>query len=163
MTSSKVETIPEKKPASKFLGRPLPLLARQLLTQFETKTALDQLHDCIGEIQAAEMEVVDTQKVISAANMTMETIRAKLTVAGLEGSTEKVRQAALEVACRDDALYMRAVTEQEQAMMKRETAEIMAGNAKRRYRAITLEIEARISSKYLMAGILRLPESSGEV
>ena len=73
--------------------------------------------------------------------------------AGVEGKNETERKAQLLLACRADALYMRAVSEIDQHRARIGLAQASADRLKREYRALTLEIEARNASKLLVAGV----------
>jgi len=130
-------------------------IAKQLVKQFETGTAFGRLEEQIGIIAELEDYIVADRAIMGAAARAMDGARAALTVAGLSGKNETERKASLEQFCADDPLYVRGVEETGEANRRIETHEVQIGAAKRRFTAIRLEIEARISSKLLLAGTIK--------
>mgnify|MGYP001604232322 CR=1 FL=1 len=131
----------------------IPATVVKLLQQFETRSAFERLGPVMQEIETVEVEIVESRGVISTAEMVLEDIEARFIVAGVEGKNETERKAKLVLACRDDALYMRAVSEIDRHRTSIGLGQSKADRLKRECRALTLEIEARNASKLLVAGV----------
>ncbi len=140
----------------KAAAPPNPRLAlgRQLLQQYETGSAFERLEEQIKLIEDLELGQIGDQDVITSANTMMDSVKLSLTLDGLEGSNEAARKASLDKACQDDPLYMRAMDESAGAKVRLAAKEVAASAAKRRYSAICREIDAKISSKNLLAATL---------
>ena len=142
------------KPEQKTAGSIFPPAIAQVLRMFETRSIFDRLGPLSAGIETLEAEIVESRGVISAAEMALEGIEARIIVAGVEGKNETERKAQLLIACQADALYMRAVSEIDQHRTRIGLAQASADRLKREYRALTLEIEARNASKLLVAGVV---------
>ncbi len=135
-------------------ANPRLALGRQLLQQFETSSAFERLEEQVALIEELELGQIDDQGVIVSANTAMDGVKLTLTLEGLEGSNEAARKASLDKACQDNPLYMRAIDELASAKTRLAAKEVAVAAAKRRYAGVRLEIEARISSKNLLAATL---------
>ncbi len=129
-------------------------LANALLTRYETETLFAQMEDQIDLIQKMEEEIVEDRSVIVATDRTMSTLRYEKRRAGVEGKNEAEREAALAAVLAQDALYVRAQQEEEAANSRIGMKQAGLHAAQRRFTAIRLQTEARISSKNLLSVVL---------